>query len=189
MTWDEEEQQRRVEGMFLAKDIAERERLQHAALEEERRKHAREQLRTRTGLADAQLDELESLGFTADTVSLLPLVPVLQVAWADGSVSPAERTALINLARERNIADGSAADTQLKDWLSHRPADEVFASAGHLIAAILSGPNAEHLSADDLVKYCEIIASASGGMFGFHKISSAERALIASFASEVKRPT
>ena len=174
--------------MFLAKEIAERERLRQAALEEERRTEAREELRTRTDLPDAQLEELESLGFTADTVSLLPLVPVLQVAWAEGSVTDAERTALINLARARNIEDGSAADKQLKDWLTHRPTDEVFASAGHLIAAILSGPNVENLSADDLTKYCEIIASASGGMFGIHRISSVERALIESIASEVKSP-
>ena len=182
MTWDEDERQKRIEGIFLAKEIEERERLRQAAREEE----ARNELRTRTGLPDPQLKELESLGFTPDTVSLLPIVPVVQVAWAGGEVTDAERTALLKLARARNIEDGSAADKQLKEWLSHRPKEKVFASAGHLIAAMLSGPSAKNLSADELVKYCEIIASASGGVLGIHRISSEERALIASIASELR---
>jgi hypothetical protein len=64
----------------------------------------------------------------------------------------------------------------------------VFASAGHLIAAMLSGPSGKNLSADDVVKYCEIIASASGGMLGIHRISFEERALLRSIASELKGP-
>ena len=186
MTWDEDERQKRIEGIFLAKEIEEKERLRQAALEEEAREEARNELRARTGLPDPDLKELESLGFTPDTVSLLPLVPVVQVAWAGGEVTDAERTTLLKLARARNIEDGSAADKQLKEWLSHRPKEKVFASAGHLIAAMLSGPSAKNLSADELVKYCEIIASASGGVLGIHRISSEERALIASIASELR---
>ena len=186
MTWDEDERQKRVEGMFLAKDIEESERLHQAAVRDEAREEARNDLRAATGLADQQLNELAALGFTRDTISLLPLVPVVQVAWADGTVSDAERTRLLELARTRNIADGSAADSQLRQWLSHRPEEKVFASAGHLIAAMLSGPQAGNLSADDVVKYCEIIASASGGVLGVHRISAEERALITSIASELK---
>ena len=42
------------------------------------------------------------------------------------------------------------------------------------------------LTADDLVKYCEAIASASGGILGIGRISAEERALLASMASELK---
>lgn len=188
MTWDEDERQKRVEGMFLAKDIEDSERLHQAALRDEAREEARDELRAATGLPDQQLQEIEALGFTPDTVALLPFVPVVQVAWADGTVSDAERTRLLELARARNIEDGSAADNKLKEWLSNRPEEKVFASAGHLIAAMLSGPRAGNLSADDLVKYCEIIASASGGVLGIHRISSEERTLLASIAAELKGP-
>jgi hypothetical protein len=42
------------------------------------------------------------------------------------------------------------------------------------------------LTADDLVKYCEAIASASGGILGIiGKISAEERALLKSLASEL----
>jgi len=46
----------------------------------------------RTGLADPSAQaELHDLGFTPDTVVLLPLVPVVETAWAEGGVSAAER--------------------------------------------------------------------------------------------------
>ena len=186
MPWDETEREKRVEGMFRAKEIEEQERLRQAALAEETRERAREELRIRTGLPDPALQELESLGFTPETVSLLPLIPVVQVAWAEGKVTDAQRAALVNLARARGIEEGSAADQKLTEWLAYRPAQNVFASAGHLIAAMLSGPSAKNLSADEVVKYCEVIASASGGLFGIHRVSSEERALIASITSELK---
>ena len=45
------------------------------------------------------LQELEALGFTPDTVSLLPLVPIVQVAWAEAGVSDDERKLIVQFAR------------------------------------------------------------------------------------------
>ena len=54
----------------------------------------------------------------------------------------------------------------------------------HLIDGLIFSPLA--LTADDLVKYCEAIASASGGILGIiGKISAEERALLKSLASEL----
>ena len=126
------------------------------------------------------LRDLSELGFTGDTVSLLPLVPILQVAWADADVSPEERKLILGIARIRGIAEGSPADQQLAAWLTHRPAPSVFSGAGRLVAAMLAdgSPATHDLSADDLVKYCESIAAASGGILGLAKVSATERAAI-----------
>ena len=53
-----------------------------------------------------------------------------------------------------------------------------------LISAVMSGQSANtaSLSAEDLVKYCEEIAAASGGLLGIGKVSSEERKLLASIA-------
>ena len=150
---------------------------------------ARRELGDKTGLHDSDLlNELEALGFTPDTVSLLPLIPLLQVAWAEGGVSPAERTQIMALARTRGIQDGSAADVQLHDWLRTQPHQRVFAGATRLIRAMLAAGSAEthDLSADDLVKYCESIAAASGGVLGIGKVSAEERAALAQIASQLK---
>src|SRR5690606_19935346 len=79
---------------------------------------ARRELGEKTGLTDpALIADLEALGFTPETVALLPVIPVIQVAWAEGGVSTKERALVVDFARKRGIADGSAADAQLQNWL------------------------------------------------------------------------
>ena len=58
--------------------------------------------------------------------------------------------------------------------------------ATRLIRAMLSAGGQGDLTAEDLVKYCESIASASGGILGIGKISAEERSLLTSIASELK---
>ena len=157
---------------------------------EARSEQARRDMGAQVGIDDPEmLRELQKLGFTAETVSLLPLVPVVQVAWADGDVAAAERDAIMNLARTRGVAPGSAAFHQLQSWLADRPSPEVFSGATRLIRAILDSPGGEQrkMSADELVAYCESIASASGGIFGMRSISPEERALLTSIASQLKK--
>jgi len=150
---------------------------------------ARRGLGVQSGIHDpALLREIEQLGFTADTVSLLPLVPILQVAWAEGGVSPEERKLILDVARARGIAAGSAADHQLAEWLADRPPQDVFARAGRLISAMLQVHSGESgaLTADELVKYCETVATASGGILGIHKVSRDERAAIQQIQAALK---
>ena len=167
---------------FRKKDRELVEKLQRAAAAET----ARADISKATGLSDPALaDELLALGFTGETVALLPIVPIVQMAWAEGGVSAAERDLIVKFARGRGIAAGSAADTQLSAWMSARPSEEVFTRAGRLIRAMLDSGGAG-LNADDLVAYCENIASASGGVFGIGKISGEERALLSKLVSDLK---
>lgn len=150
---------------------------------------ARRELGEKTGLQSPELlEELLNLGFTPDTVSLLPLAPVVQVAWAEGGVTAPERDLIVRLARARGIEEGTAADRQLQDWLTHRPAEAVFAKAGRLIAAMLTSGSAQtgNLTAEDLVRHCEAIAAASGGILGLGRVSGEERALLVSIAASLK---
>lgn len=151
---------------------------------------ARKALEDETGIHDPDmLEQLEALGFTPDTIPLLPLIPVLQVAWAESGVSPAERKAILDLARARGIVDGSRADQQLKIWLEQRPSGDTFRKAMRLIAAIVEHPEQGHadITADDLLKYCEEIAHASGGLFGIGSVSAEEQAAMQQIAAELKK--
>lgn len=149
---------------------------------------ARRALEQETGLHDPDmLRELDLLGFTPDTIALLPLVPLLQVAWAKAGVSNAERTMIVNLARARGIADGSPADHQLKVWMDVKPSDETFHKAARLISAIVDAPDHRvTVSADRLLENCERIAHASGGIFGIGVVSPEERAAIEEIAASFK---
>jgi hypothetical protein len=152
---------------------------------------AKKALGERTGLTDPQLvADLEGLGFTADTVSLLPVMPVIQVAWAESGVSSKERKLVVDFARQRGIVAGSPADAQLQEWLNTRPSNEVFDKATRLISAMLAaGAETTHdLNTDDLVAYCERIAHASGGVFGIGSVSAEEKQTLARIAQALRNP-
>src|SRR6478672_1013547 len=50
------------------------------------------------------LERVKALGITLDTAPALFLAPLVQVAWASGSVSKAEHHAVLRLARGRDVA-------------------------------------------------------------------------------------
>ena len=171
------------EDYFRKKDRELIEKMRQAAAAD----RARTEMGQKVGITDpALLAELESLGFTPETVTLLPLVPIVQVAWAEGGVSDAERKLILQLARSRGITDGSAADRTLASWLESDPGEDVFAKATRLIRAMLDAPDRGDLTADGLVKQAEAIAAASGGILGINKISAEERQLLASLAEQLK---
>lgn len=170
------------EDYFRKKDRELVEKMRQAAAAEATRRD----LGAKTGLTDPELlRELSELGFTPETVSLLPLVPVVQMAWAEGGVTPAERQLVVELARKRGITAGGAADAVLSDWLTRRPAQDVFTRATRLIGAMLetSSDAAATVSADDLIKAAEDIAGASGGLLGIGRVSAEERAILSQIQS------
>jgi hypothetical protein len=169
----------REEEHFRKKDRELVEKLRQA----DRDAKANRALEEQTGLQNpAMLLELRALGFTPETIALLPLVPMLQVAWANAGISDEERAMIVNLARTRGIAAGSVADHQLSEWLEHRPSEDTFHKADRLIRAIIDSPGggALHMSAD------ELIAHASGGIFGIGRVSREERDALAEIAAAIK---
>lgn len=171
---------------FRKKDRELIERMRVAAAASE----ARGLMGEKTGLTDPEmLEELETLGFKPETVVLLPLVPVVEMAWAEGGVTAVERQLIVKLARARGVDEGGAADRQLSDWLDHRPGEHVFRHATRLIRAMLAAPGHEDLTVDDLVTHCESVADASGGLLGLgilRRVSPDERRLLATIAAELK---
>lgn len=75
------------------------------------------------------LRHIVELGITRETGAAVLLAPLVQVAWAEGQVSDAERSVVLSLAEGRGIAPGSPAYAQLETWLKKRPSDELFATA------------------------------------------------------------
>src|SRR5262249_47638727 len=66
-----------------------------------------------TGISDDEiLKELHDLGYTQETVILAHLVPLLQVAWIDGSVSGPERAGILEAARLRGVEENTPAYRQ-----------------------------------------------------------------------------
>jgi hypothetical protein len=155
--------------------------------EQAKREQQLRELGEQVGVTDPELSrELAELGFTIETVRLLPLIPILETAWAEGGVSATERRMLVDLSRARGIVEDSAADRQLAEWLDRRPDEGLFHRTRRLISALFASGGAFDLTPDDLLKYCEAIAEASGGLFGIGRVSSEERATLERIATELK---
>ena len=119
---------------FYKKDRELVEKMRRAAADEKARSEMAAQIRINDpGL----IKDLGELGFTPETVKVLPLMPIVQLAWAEGGVSADERKLLVSLARNRGISEGSPADLLLADWMARAPAPEIFSNAMRLIRAML----------------------------------------------------
>jgi tellurite resistance protein len=174
------------EDYFRRKDRELIEKMRRATAEGE----ARAELGRRLHLTDASLlQELQDLGFTWETASLLALVPLIETAWAQGGVSQTERHLIVQLARARGVAEGDAAHRQLEEWLTTRPDPTLFTGAARLVRAMLEKDVrvvTGNWTADELVKHCEEVAAASGGVLGFiGRVSAEEREVLARVAAEL----
>lgn len=150
----------------------------------------RRRLAETTGVTNEDiLTDLQALGYTAETVRLLHLLPLVQIAWAEGDVSDRERGLIVEAARSHGVEPGSEADRQLADWLSTRPSEDFFGRTLRIIPAILeAGPSEEREARHrSLLDYCSAIASASGGLLGFGKVSDEERRLLSRISEELQR--
>jgi len=154
------------------------------------RERARKELAEATGVSDEKtLNELLELGFDRSTVSLLHLVPLVEVAWAEGFITDRERALIVEAAAARGVSEGAAGWELVTGWLDHRPEEAFFRTATSVIAAMLDSlePVPRQSSQKDLLELCSLVAGASGGILGFgNKVSQSEQALIERITRELQ---
>jgi len=112
------------------------------------------------------LRRIAALGVTLDTGAAFVLAPLVQIAWAQGTVTDRERETVLRLAGERGIEKESPAHAQLLEWLRARPSDELFGTAVEAIKAGLSvlSPEERADRVRRIVDACRQVAAASGGL-------------------------
>lgn len=100
-----------------------------------------------------------------DISDLLPLVPLVKVAWAEGRITKREREMLFETAKGMGIRPGSPSHQRLSDWLEMQPINEFYTeSLEKLYKEWLELPEEERiLSRLDIIADCINIAEASGG--------------------------
>lgn len=178
---------RSLEGeYFRRKEQEVIEKLRRSAQAETERRRLADQ----AGVADEEvLRDLQELGYTAETVMLLHLVPLLQIAWAEGGVSPEERALIVEAARSRGIEPGTPADRQLGEWLGKRPSDAFFEKTLRAVETILHAapPEARTTGERDLLSLSTAIAAASGGILGFGAVSADERKILARITDALEK--
>lgn len=143
------------------------------------------------GVQDEEiLAAFEEAGYDRDTVQILHLVPILQVAWVDGEISKAERAEILKIAAARNVAEGSPAHAKLLSWLETPPPPQFFDRTMEIIGRLLELFPDEKRAAlqSDVMSASLAVASASGGFLGLGgKVSVDEKYLLEKFAADFEK--
>lgn len=127
----------------------------------------------------AVLDQFLQLGIRAETLAALSVVPLVEVAWADGDLDVRERRAIVEGA---GIARESTAGALLEAWLDRRPDEKLFTAWTQTVQAMRSQLPADAAGRlkTSLLEKARAVAAASGGIFGVgSKVSKAEAEMLA----------
>jgi len=97
------------------------------------------------------------------------VVPLVEVAWADGRITQREREMVFDSLVSMNIPDSEENLRTLAEWLELRPDDSFFAEALHEIRNEIasSDPDVGTEQKYDIISRCTLVAEASGGEIGF----------------------
>jgi hypothetical protein len=182
-----EERGRALENQFYEKENQEKLHVMKDKLDAQRSK---DELRKASGMSDeAVLDKLVTLGLRANTIAALSLVPLIQVAWADGEIQDNERTAILQGAHGKGLEQGTGGYELLQTWLAKRPNDELFTAWEAYIKALAAQLNDEQnrLLRNQIVGFAKLVATSAGGILGFGKVSQTEERVLARIESAFAR--
>jgi len=135
-----------------------------------------------SGVSDeAVLGDLVDVGVSAASLTAFALVPLGVVAWADGTLKPAERAAVLEAAADRGINPGSPARSFLEDLLKAAPAPVLMQHWEHFVASLRKevGDAGFAAIAGDISGRARAVAEAAGGILGLHAVSQAESDVLA----------
>ncbi len=143
---------------------------------------------------EALIDELRHLGIDRHSHRVVALLPLVQVAWADGAVQGAEARLIRRLAEEHHMVDGDGARV-LETWLAEPPTAEYVARGRACLVELARregsdlGDGLDARTLDEVVALCERVARAAGGLFGvLWTVDARERAAIAEIARALRSP-
>lgn len=134
--------------------------------------------------------ELEST--LEDYRKLVPLVPLVQTAWAEGRITNRERHLVFEAAARQGIQPDTTAHLRLSEWLTLHPTDEFYDSALNVLEQRWKtlDANEKNRRRADLLGDCTRIAEASGGERDFPsggaRICNEEIAVVSSIAKKLR---
>jgi len=172
-----------LEESFFARENARR--LDRIKTEKNTRE-TREELSKLSGIESEEiLEKLCSLGIDVHTWTAVSIAPLVEVAWANGKVSAAEREAVLAGAEADGITRDSPGFRLLESWLAHRPDGRLLEVWGAFIVGLcaeLSESERESLKKRILGR-ARRVAEASGGFLGLgRRISDEEGVILAELA-------
>jgi len=138
---------------------------------------------------DAVLDSLVKLDISPETLAAIALVPLIVVAWADGSVDPRERAAVLRAAGETGLVPGADGYAMLEQWLHAAPPASLLEAWKGYIGAITAGLDhaGRRVLQAPIMDRARAVALAAGSFLGIGmNISYAEEEVLEDLAKVFK---
>ena len=120
------------------------------------------------------IQHLMSLDIGDDSLAVLSLIPLVEVAWADGNIDKKEKDAIVAAARKLTPSHHAATCELLEHWLTHRPDRAVLDAWDEYVAAYTAnlGAIARDAFKQELLYWARTIAESAGGILGRGKKTS-----------------
>ena len=149
-------------------------KLREKAAREEKKTEFREYLNVDN---EEVLEALVDLDVEPETLVAFSLVPLVEVAWADGEIQKQEREAIIKAAVERGVDEASPTCALLKSWLETPPNPLLLETWRAYIEELTDslGEDSRAQLKRSVMGRARAVAEAAGGFLGVASISSAEK--------------
>ena len=106
------------EAFFQTKDADLLEKLRQKRLDEV----TKEDIAAATGICDDELlDRMVKMEVNLQTLTALSVIPLVEVAWADGRMEKNERDAVLRAADEAGVPKDGPGYRLLSSWLAEKP--------------------------------------------------------------------
>lgn len=168
-----------LEEAFFAQQ---NQRLLNELKQQAEKRERRDALAKATGIQlESILDKLIELDVNVERAAAFTLIPLVEVAWADGEVHDRERKAILQAAATKGLEPGSIPYQLLEGWLSMKPEARLLEVWKEYTKALVGTFDAGQRTAlqHDLLDRARAVAEAAGGFLGVGKISAAEMAMLA----------
>jgi hypothetical protein len=155
---------------------------QRAALQARKQREESAGALREAGIADeAMIGRLQDLGVDAAAIAALELVPLVEVAWADGTLDERERAAVLRAAREAGVTDDKPGFVLLESWLSQAPEPHLLETWSAYVGGLCEqlAPEARRTFREQLLGRARVVAKAAGGFLGIGTVSAKEQAVLA----------
>lgn len=165
------------EGFFVKENARLLAKLREEAAREEKKKEFKAVLNVKN---EELLDALIELGVEAETLVAVSLVPLVEVAWADGAIQDTERAAILKAAEERGVTPGGPTHDLLENWLKTKPEERLLEIWNDYIRELMGslGDEAGGQLKTSTLGRARAVAEAAGGFLGLGSISAAERQML-----------
>ena len=137
---------------------------------------------------EAVLEKLVALDVKPETLAPFSLIPLIEVAWADGIVSGDEAVAILDSASAGGIKKGSIEYDLLKQWIQRKPSPELMGAWVHYaqdLCSKLAQTERDSLRGTIMSRAMRL-AGVSGGVLGIGAISAQEKAVLGRMEQALK---